>query len=88
MSRPNELAEPLEIAEVAGNWTTDGSLCAILFADRRSCVRKLERPVKIVLQGAAFDVTYFASHADLSAIRDWATAAVAALEATRPELVD
>ncbi|WP_428029774.1 hypothetical protein [Ancylobacter sp.] len=87
MSRPNELAEPLEIAQDRDGWM-EGSLCAIRLDDCRSVGRKLNRPVRILLQGDAFQATYLASHADLVAIRDWTSKAIAALEAARPELTD
>lgn len=88
MNRPNELAEPLEIAEDRGRWPAEGSMCAIRFDDRRHSGVKRERPARIILQGDGFEATYLASHADLVAIRDWTTKAVAALEAARPELVE
>ena len=88
MPRPNELAEPLEIAEDRGSWSADGSMCAIRFDDRRFHGRKLDRPARVILQGNGFEACYLASHADLVAIRDWTSKVIAALEATRPELTD
>lgn len=87
MSRPNELAEPLEIAEANDGWA-GRSLCAIRLDDCRTVPSRLNRPARILLQGDAFEVSYLASHADLVAIRDWTSKAIAALEAARPELAD
>lgn len=91
MNRPlrlNELADPLVIPEDRGRWPAEGSMCALKIEDRRHYGTKRERPAAIILSSDGFEATFFASHADLVAIRDWTSKAIAALEATRPELTD
>lgn len=88
MTRPNELTEPLEIAEDRGRWPAEGSMCAIKIEDRRHYGLKRERPVSLTLSGDGFEATRLLSHADLVSIRDWTTKAIAALEAARPELTE
>lgn len=88
MSRPNELAEPLNLAEVGGPWPSEGSLCSLTLKDQRGDLIKRERPAMLILEGRGFEATRLLSHADLVAIRDWTAKAIAALEAARPELID
>lgn len=88
MARPNELTAPLVIKEDHARFDGEASLSEISFADRRHFGATRKRAVAISLSNGAFEATYLASHADLVAIRDWTTKAIAALEAARPELTD